>query len=136
MQKQRKKHTHRDPEWDSLTFEERMARAREGSEYKAKMKAEHEREVAYRCAWGCCVNFYDPVKHQTTWGYGAIGCPCDNLPGWKAKHPLMLPKPAWPTKVVGRNGSRVQRTRRRHRGVAKNGMIMKWAVELDREEDD
>lgn len=102
----------------------------EMAEIRAEIKIRHAREVPYRCAWGRCMNYYDPVDGRISWGWGATGCPCDNLPGWNGRHPEMLPKPAWPGKAVGRNGSRVQRSRRRHRSVGKSG-YMRWAEDFD-----
>jgi hypothetical protein len=128
MLKQRRKHDHTPRmTWDEIrTWSESLNDHTTRETRRAERAEEEARSIRIRCAWGNCVNYYDPKTNRITWGFGAVGCPCDNLPGWKGRHPEMLAKPAWPTKAVGRNGSRVQRSRRRHRNVGKSG-YMKWA---------
>lgn len=84
---------------------------------KAYREAEERlaRSIPVPCYWRHCVDDFDPVERRIIGGFGAAGCPCDNLPGWNARHPEQKPKPAAAVKARGRHGSRVQRSRRRHR---------------------
>lgn len=135
-EKQQKKHAHPWPRRSLESMLRDVDAARPGhipADWKGKSELQHEREVKYVCPWGRCVNFYDPVEHRITWGFGSVGCPCDQLPGWNARHPEMLPKPAWVGKAIGRNGPRVHRSRRRHSPVGASG-YMKWVEELDHPE--
>lgn len=128
--KQRRKHDHSEPSVPILDDGYPYTSEQEQEEARARIKARTAREIRYVCGWRTCANYYDPVD-KTTWGVGRIGCPCDNLPGWHARHPLMLPLPAWPGKARGRHGSRIQRTARRHRRVSRDGTTMRWAEGWD-----
>ena len=77
-------------------------------------KARLDRAVPVDCGWGHCVNEVDPVDGKVIGGIGSPFCPCDRLPGWHCAYPAGQPRPAAPIKVAGRNGSRIQRSRRRH----------------------
>lgn len=81
----------------------------------AEAAAQLEREIPVVCGWGTCVHWYDPMKGEITGGFGSPLCGCDNLPGWKSRHPEGLPKPAAAVKARGRHGSRVQRSKARRR---------------------
>lgn len=82
------------------------------------IKEEHDiidRSLAVSCAWGTCTHIYDPVEKYLHGGWGDALCGCENLPGWRSRHPDGLPKPSVPVKAKGRHGSRVQRSRARRR---------------------
>ena len=81
----------------------------------ADARARRDRLIEIRCAWGTCVELYDPVERVSTGGWGRSLCGCDNLPGWRSRHPEGKPKPAAAVKVRGRHGSRIQRSRARRR---------------------
>lgn len=72
-----------------------------------------DRSIDVTCAWGTCNHIYDPVAKHLVGGWGDVFCGCENLPGWRARHPEGLPKPSVPIKAKGRHGSRIQRSRRR-----------------------
>lgn len=74
-----------------------------------------QRSIEIACPWGNCSNSYDPLTREIWAGMGPVGCPCESLPGWRSPHPEGRPRPAVPAKPRGRHGSRVQRSRRRHR---------------------
>lgn len=80
----------------------------------ARARARAERSIATPCPWGWCINEYDPVDRMLLAGYGPVGCPCENLPGWRTARPAGRAKPQVPTKARGRHGSRVQRSTARH----------------------
>lgn len=79
-------------------------------------EAQLDRVVPYVCGWGTCVADYDPVEKRILGGYGDPLCGCENLPGWRSRHPEGRPKPGVAVKARGRHGSRVQRSRRRRAG--------------------
>ena len=70
---------------------------------------------AVRCAWGWCGHDVDPVTNRIEGGCGPVVCPCDHLPGWRSPYVAGQAKPSAPAKPIGRHGSRVRRSRRRHR---------------------
>lgn len=74
----------------------------------------YERCVGVVCAWGTCIDEYDPVERRIVFGFGVAGCPCDNMAGWNARHPAGKPKPGVPVRAKGRHGSRAQRAWVRH----------------------
>jgi hypothetical protein len=92
--------------------------------------------VTLRCPWPSrCRIVYDPVTRRQFMSFGAVGCPCDSLPGRRNSHPEQMSKPAWAHKVRGRHGSRAARSRFRHRGVGSTG-LMAWAERLYEENTD
>lgn len=96
---------------------------------KAEAKARYARSLHFPCAYGNCTVDFDPVEKRITGGFGPVGCACENTPGWDADHPESRGKPTMAWKAIGRHGSRVQRSRRRHAGIGANG-IMDWMTAL------
>lgn len=72
------------------------------------------RAVQVPCAWGNCRHDVDPVNGTILGSVGPVGCPCDNLPGWRSARVAGQARPAVPAKPRGRHGSRIQRSRLRH----------------------
>lgn len=73
-----------------------------------------ERLVERLCPFGTCVTLTDPADNTVFGGWGSVGCGCDSLPGWRSKYYDGLPKPGVALKPVGRHGSRIARSRRKH----------------------
>lgn len=78
---------------------------------------EYRNAIVTLCAWGYCTVETSSTTGKVIGGMGPVECPCDHLPGWKSQYAAGQPKPAVPVKARGRHGSRVQRSRRRHRGL-------------------
>jgi hypothetical protein len=97
-------------------------------------RARYARSINVPCAFGHCVNIYDPVEKQLNGGFGAAGCAHEYLPGHNARHPEGLPKPRFQVKATGRNRGRIERSIRRHRGVAPSG-LMTWMEDIYGEND-
>lgn len=57
--------------WGDVSPEER-------AQAEAQVKAEYARAEQYVCAYGCCVNYYDPITDRIFAGFGPVGCPCDD----------------------------------------------------------
>lgn len=66
------------------------------------------------CPYGRCLELVTPdgVRHG---GMGSVTCPCDQTPGWKAKHYDGMGKPRPAVLAKGRHRSRVLRSIARHR---------------------
>ena len=80
----------------------------------SEARAQLERCVRVPCAWNLCVHEVDPLDNKIIGGMGPVMCPCDHLKGWRSPYVAGQAKPRVPAKTGGRNGSRVQRSRRRH----------------------
>jgi hypothetical protein len=96
---------------------------------RARAKAQYARATRVRCGFGHCTVLWDPVAREDLGGFGPVGCPCESLPGAGKRFLDQRPKPRMAVKAVGRNGSRVQRSRRRHAGIGRSG-LMEWAERL------
>jgi hypothetical protein len=81
------------------------------------------RALHVRCAFGNCVELIDPVSGQYLSGSGPAACACQGLPRSFARHPAQRPKKRMDVKAVGRNGSRVLRSRRRQASVGADGLM-------------
>src|SRR5690349_2459141 len=79
-----------------------------------KEKARLDSATRVSCHFGHCFHDVDTTGHILG-GMGPVMCPCDHLPGWKAPRPAGQARPAAPVKARGRHGSRVARSRLRHR---------------------
>lgn len=112
----------------SELFEE--VRQRNSPAYqRAREEMRTARQV--RCAYGNCTNLVSRFTGEIVAGMGPVGCACESTPGWRSKYPAGKGKPGWKGKVRGRNGSRIQRSRRRHQGVRPDGFMV-WVREFDR----
>ena len=78
-------------------------------------RARASRAVTRPCPFGVCALAVDPANGTVLGGTGDPGCGCATLPGWRATRYAGLPRPGWPGTPRGRRGSRIQRSRRRHR---------------------
>jgi hypothetical protein len=45
---------------------------------EARARIRSDRAVPKPCAYGSCVELWDPVDNKNTGGYGPADCPCDN----------------------------------------------------------
>lgn len=66
------------------------------------------------CHYGWCTHVLDE-RGRIDYGFGPVACPCDHVPGWKSRYPEGQSRPAVPARAKGRHGSRVQRSKRRHK---------------------
>lgn len=66
------------------------------------------------CNYGNCFVEACALDDTILASFGPVECPCDHFPGWKAYRLAEMSRPHPPIKAVGRHGSRVQRSRRRH----------------------
>lgn len=112
-----------------------LTRVRAEAKQAARERRKYGSQV--RCAWGNCTHTLD--QHgRVTGGFGVIGCPCDNTPGWNRDRPEAMGKPSFNVKAVGRHGSRIQRARRRKRNVItfQGQQIMAWMRDYYEEDQD
>ena len=80
----------------------------------AQAQARADRQVDRPCPFGNCTTWIDPLDRTVCGGIGPVGCGCDSLAGWRAKHYDGLPKPGWNVKAVGRHGGKIAASRRKH----------------------
>jgi hypothetical protein len=112
----------------SQTLSELLAEARNSPEYRRGYE-EMRTARQLRCAYGNCTHFVSRFTNQVIGGFGPVGCACEYTPGWKSPYLAGKSKPGWTGKARGRNGSRIQRSRRRHQGVRPDGFMV-WVKEF------